>query len=65
MTKASSSSPRHSNCSSVTCTREDKAKLCEGLAVELELVLPETKAMVGAEGEGVPELGLDLVVELT
>src|SRR5579871_4001294 len=50
MTSAKSSSPRHSNCSSVTCTREDKAKHYDGLAEEVEPVLPETKAMEGAVG---------------
>jgi hypothetical protein len=42
--------PRASNCSSVTDTKEDKANdICKGLAKELE-PLPETKAIVGAEG---------------
>src|SRR5579859_2220366 len=50
MTSASSSSPSDSICSSVTCTSEDKAKQGEVLAIELELALPETKAMEGAEG---------------
>jgi hypothetical protein len=51
MTKASSLSPSASICSSVTDTKEDKAKEgCEGLAKELELPLPETKAMVGTDG---------------
>jgi hypothetical protein len=50
MINASSSSPRASNCSSVTDTKEDKANdICEGLAKELEL-LPKTKAIVDAEG---------------
>jgi hypothetical protein len=50
MTNASSSSPRVSNCSSVTDTKEDKTNdICEGLAEELELLL-ETKAIVSAEG---------------
>jgi hypothetical protein len=50
MINASSSSPRLSNCFSVTDTKEDKTKdICEGLAKELE-PLPETKAIVGTEG---------------
>jgi hypothetical protein len=50
MTNASSSSPRASNCSFVTDTKEDKAKdICERFAKELE-PLPETKVIVGAEG---------------
>jgi hypothetical protein len=50
MTSASSSSLTASICSSVTDTREDKAKkIYEGLAEELE-PLPKTKAMVGADG---------------
>jgi hypothetical protein len=49
ITSASSSSLSASICSFVTDTKEDKAKeICEGLAKELEL-LPETKAIVGAE----------------
>jgi hypothetical protein len=50
MTNVSSSSPRASNCSSVTDTKEDKANdICERLAEELE-PLPETKAIFSAEG---------------
>jgi hypothetical protein len=50
MINASSSSPRLSICSFVTYTKEDKAKdTCEELAKELES-LPETKAIVSAEG---------------
>jgi hypothetical protein len=49
MTNAISSSPRASNYSSMTDTKEDKANdICEGLAEELEL-LPEIKAIVSAE----------------
>jgi hypothetical protein len=50
MINASSSSPKLSNCFSVTDTKEDKAEdIYEGLAKELE-PLPETKAIVSAEG---------------
>jgi hypothetical protein len=50
MTNASSSSPRASNCSSLTDTKEDKTNdICEGLAKELEQ-LPKSKAIVGVEG---------------
>jgi hypothetical protein len=49
MTSAISLSPSASICSSVTNTKEDKAKeICEGLAEELEPLL-KTKAMVSAE----------------
>jgi hypothetical protein len=49
MTNASSSSPRASNCSSVTGTKEEKANnIFEGLAEELES-LPKTKAIVDIE----------------
>ena len=47
----------------MTDTKEDKAKdICEGLAKELELLVSETKAMVGAEGFF--DLCLGLVVYL-
>jgi hypothetical protein len=50
MINARSSSPRASNYSSVIDTKEDKANdIYEGLAKELE-PLPQTKAIVGAEG---------------
>jgi hypothetical protein len=50
MTSASSSSPRASNCSSMTDTKEDKTNdICEGLAEELES-LPKTKVIVDVEG---------------
>jgi hypothetical protein len=50
MTSASSSSPSASICSSITDTKEDKAKeIYEGLAKELE-PLPKTKAIVSVEG---------------
>jgi len=43
MINACSSSPRVSNCSSETNTKEDKTNdICKGLAEELEL-LPENK----------------------
>ena len=49
MTSASSSSPSASIYSSITDTKEDKAKeIYEGLAEELE-PLPETESMVGVD----------------
>ena len=51
MTRASSLSPSTSIFSSMIDNKEDNAKRgCEGLVKELELPLPETNAMVGAEG---------------
>ena len=51
MIRDSSWSPSASTYSSVTDTKEDRAKkACEGLAKELELPLPEIKAIVGADG---------------
>ena len=50
MINANSSSPRASNCSSRTHTKEDKANdIYEGFAEELES-LPKTKCTVSAEG---------------
>ena len=60
MTRASSLSPSTSIFSSVIDNKEDNAKRgCEGLVKELELPLPETNAMVGAEGFSI--LGLVLM----
>ena len=60
MTSASSSSP--SICSSITDTKEDKAKeIYEGLPKEVE-PLPETKAK--SQCRGILNFGLGLVIDL-